>query len=440
MAPSPARRIGRPEEQSGLYLPHATVGRCGVLAGRAASHRMALAPRLTRMIITPRVRGFICTTAHPVGCDRLVGEAVDWMGAQPRYASEAVPHNVLVIGGSGGYGLASRIVAGFGLGARTLCLSFEKDPTDRTTGSAGWYNNRAFDRAAAARGLYARSIHADAFARDTKALVADTVRRDLGGVDLLVYSLAAPVRRDPDTGVVYRSAIKPIGRTVHIKTLRVDKGVVHDVDLAPATDEEVEATVKVMGGEDWEQWVAHLGGAGLLRPGFRTLAYTYIGSALTWPIYWEGTLGRAKEDLDRAAAAIRATLAGLSGDARVAVLKAVVTQASSAIPAIPLYASLLFKVMKERGLHEDTLQHVDRLFRTQVYGGPSHTDEAGRLRVDDRELREAVQAEVRRRWDLVTTDTIMELSDLAGFRRDFLRIFGFDVDGVDYDADVSPLD
>jgi enoyl-[acyl-carrier protein] reductase / trans-2-enoyl-CoA reductase (NAD+) len=392
------------------------------------------------MIIKPRIRGFICTTAHPKGCAALIDEQIRWVKAQPPIVGG--PKNVLVLGGSGGYGLASRIVAGFGAGARTLCLSFEKEPAEDRTGTAGWYNNRAFDRAAAADGLYARSLNADAFADDTKARIADIVRTDLGGIDLLVYSLAAPVRTDPKTGVLYRSAIKPVGRTVHIKTLNVEKGVVHEVDLAPASDEEIQSTVKVMGAEDWELWVEYLRERQLLNPGFKTVAYTYIGSELTWPIYWEGTLGKAKEDLDRAAAAMREVLAPLHGDARVAVLKAVVTQASSAIPVVPLYVSVLFKVMKELAVHEDGIRHIERLFRGHLYDGAAATqvDQVGRLRVDDRELREDVQAQVRERWEKVNTDNLMELSDLAGFRRDFLRIFGFEADGVDYQEDVSPLD
>jgi enoyl-[acyl-carrier protein] reductase/trans-2-enoyl-CoA reductase (NAD+) len=390
------------------------------------------------MIITPRVRGFICTTAHPIGCARLVRDQVDWVRSQPRIAASTSP-NVLVVGGSGGYGLASRSVAAFALRAKTLCLSFEKAPTAETTATAGWYNNHAFDRIAASDGLYARTVNADAFADETKTQIADLVRRDLGGIDLLIYSLASPVRRDPDSGTLFRSAIKPVGQPVHIKTLNVAKGVVHDVDLAPASEDEIHATVKVMGGEDWERWVTHLQREGLLRPGFRTLAYTYIGSALTWPIYWDGTLGKAKADLDRAAAELRRPL---GGDARVAVLKAVVTQASAAIPAIPLYASLLFKVMKERGVHEDCVQQIHRLFRTHLADGATSPtlDDAGRIRMDDWELDDAVQAEVRRRWDVVDTDSVMDLSDLTGFRRDFLRIFGFEAAGVDYGADISPLD
>jgi enoyl-[acyl-carrier protein] reductase / trans-2-enoyl-CoA reductase (NAD+) len=394
----------------------------------------------TPMLIKPRIRGFICTTAHPAGCAALVNEQIAL--AEDRGPIPGGPLRALVIGGSGGYGLSSRVVAAFGAGAKTLCLSFEKEPAADRTATAGWYNNLAFDRAAGARGLYSRSVNADAFSDETKAQVADVIRNDLGPIDLLVYSLASPTRTDPDTGVTYRSAIKPIGRSVHTKTLNVDKGVVHETDLAPASDEEIVATVKVMGGEDWERWIDRLQEQQLLASGFKTIAYTYIGSELTWPIYWRATLGKAKEDLDRAALGLRASLAPIGGDARVAVLKAVVTQASAAIPVVPLYVSLLFKVMKERGLHEGCLAHIDRLFRTRVYNGaqPSPVDAVGRLRADDWELREDVQAEVKKRWEQVDTSNIFDISDLAGFRQDFLRVFGFEARGVDYDADVSPLD
>lgn len=391
------------------------------------------------MVIRPRIRGFICTTAHPVGCATLVERYADWEQNRPR-ATDG-PGRVLIIGGSGGYGLASRIVTAFGYGAGTLCLSFEKEPEAEKTATAGWYNNAAFDRLAHAHGLYAKSLNGDAFTDATKETVAAAIEADLGQIDLLVYSLGAPVRTDPDTAVQYRSAIKPVGKPVHIKSLNVDKAIVSEVDLAPATDEEIAATVKVMGGEDWERWITHLQRRRLLGPRFRTVAYTYIGSKLTWPIYWDGTLGRAKEDLDRAAAGLRQTLRSSGGDACVAVLKGVVTQSSSAIPVVPLYMALLFKVMKANGTHEDCLRHIDRLFRDVLYGSKTaaHTDEKGRLRVDDLELREDIQAEIRRRWDLVTTENLPELGDLDGYSADFLKIFGFGVDGVDYDADVSPL-
>ena len=388
------------------------------------------------MIVKPRIRGFICTTAHPDGCAAHVREQIDYV--KGRGAIDAGVKNVLVIGASGGYGLASRIVSAFGCGAATLGVSCEKAPSESKTATAGWYNNIAFEEAAAADGLYARTLDGDAFSDDMKARVVDAIRADLGQVDLVVYSLASPVRPDPKTGELHRSVIKPLGDPVHIKTLNVDKGEVHEVDLEPATAEETRATVKVMGGEDWELWMSALKDAGVLAPGCRTMAFTYIGSELTWPIYWKGTLGKAKEDLDRAARAIRGELEALGGDARVATLKAIVSQASAAIPVVPLYASLLFKVMKEQGNHEDCIAHIYRLFAERLATGELNLDEEGRIRLDEIELSEPVQAEVRRRWPLVTTDNLEALADLPGFRADFLRIFGFGIDGVDYDADQDP--
>jgi enoyl-[acyl-carrier protein] reductase/trans-2-enoyl-CoA reductase (NAD+) len=272
-----------------------------------------------------------------------------------------------------------------------------------------------------------------------KARAIDVIRKHLGSIDLLVYSLASPVRQHPRNGKLYRSVIKPLGDTLRVRTLNVDKSEVVETDLAPATEEETQATVAVMGGEDWEFWIDALADAGVLAPGFKTLAYTYIGSELTWPIYWHATLGKAKEDLDRAALALRRKLAPVGGDARVAALKAVVTQASTAIPVVPLYVSLLFKVMKQRGRHEDLIEHIVRLFKTQVYGaGKQRLDESGRIRMDEVELSEPIQSEVKRRWPIVSTATLDELADLDGFRADFLRIFGFGLEGVDYDADLDP--
>jgi enoyl-[acyl-carrier protein] reductase / trans-2-enoyl-CoA reductase (NAD+) len=345
---------------------------------------------------------------------------------------------VLVLGASGGYGLASRIVAAFGGGADTLGVSFEKAPAENKTATAGWYNNIAFEEAAAAAGRYAKTLDGDAFSDQMKARVIETIREDLGQIDLMVYSLASPVRQHPKTGELFRSTIKPLGEPVHIKTLNVDRGEVHEVDLEPATDDETRSTVAVMGGEDWEFWVDALHRGGVLAPGFRTVAYTYIGSELTWPIYWKGTLGKAKEDLDRAAAAIRQRLHDSGGDARVATLKAIVSQASSAIPVVPLYASLLFRVMKEQGVHETCIEHIQRLFATQLSDGSMNLDGTGRIRLDDVELSDEVQNEVKRRWPLVTTGNLESLADLPGFRADFLRIFGFGIDGVDYDAEQDP--
>lgn len=386
------------------------------------------------MIVKPRVRGFICTTAHPTGCAAHVREQISRVSPLVNG-----PKKALVVGASAGYGLASRIVAAFGGGADTLGVSLEKAPTATRTASAGWYNNAAFEAAAAERGLYARTLDGDAFADETRARVVAEVREALGQIDLFVYSLAAPVRRHPRTGVTHRSVIKPVGETFHVKTLNQATGQVHEVALEPATDAEVADTVAVMGGEDWEFWAEALMAADVLAPGCKTVSYTYIGSELTWPIYWQATLGKAKEDLDRAAAAIRERLAPLGGDARVAVLKAVVTQASSAIPVVPLYFSLLFQAMKAQGTHEDCLAHINRLFRTGLYGGQApNLDSAGRLRMDDWELAPQVQAKVRERWPVVTTQNVAKLADLDGIREDFLKIFGFGMAGVNYEEHVSP--
>lgn len=387
------------------------------------------------MIVKPRARGFICTTAHPIGCAAAVAEQVSYVRSQP--SLEHGPKNVLVLGCSAGYGLASRVSSAFGAGAATLGVSFERAPTEKKTATAGWYNNRAFEVAARAEDLYAETLDGDAFSDEMKADVIERIRSEMGPIDLVVYSLAAPVRTDPVSGETFRSAIKPVGEVFHVKTLNVDKPEVHETDLEPANDAEIAATVKVMGGEDWERWMRALADADVLAPDCRTVSYTYIGSELTWPIYWHATLGKAKEDLDRAAGAISAAL-GREGAARVAVLKAIVSQASAAIPVVPLYVSILFRVMKEMGNHEEIWEHIHRMFATQLYGSEAVLDEVGRLRVDVPELSDAVQTEVKRRWPLVTTENLGELTDFVGFREDFFRIFGFGVAGVDYDAEVSP--
>lgn len=389
------------------------------------------------MIIKPRIRGFICTTAHPLGCAANVQRQIDY--AKAAGPIDAGVRNALVLGCSGGYGLASRILAGVGCGANTLGLSLEKPPTPGKTATAGWYNNAAFEAQAAALGVRAQTLDADAFADAAKDGAVEALRESFGPLDLLVYSLASPVRRHPRTGALHRSAIKPLGEPLRMKSLNVDKGEVVEVELAPGSEEEVANTIAVMGGEDWELWIDALDRAGLLAPGFRTLAFTYLGSELTRPIYRGGTLGKAKEDLDRAAAALRARLVPLGGVARVASLKGVVTQASSAIPVVPLYMSLLFKVMKEQAVHEGCIEHIHRLFATQLaVGAEQRLDEAGRIRVDDVELAESVQGEIQRRWPLVTTENLHELGDLAGFKADFLNIFGFGLRGVDYEADLDP--
>ena len=390
------------------------------------------------MIVKPRIRGFICTTAHPHGCAAHVNQQIDYVAANSDVGKGAFG-NVLVLGCSGGYGLASRIVAGFGCGAKTLGVSFEKSPTESKTASAGWYNNKAFEARAEQQGLYAKTLDGDAFSDAMRDQVMDTIKADLGQIDLVVYSLASPVRQHPKTDELHRSAIKPLGEVLEIKTVHVEKGEVSNVALEPATEQEIADTVTVMGGEDWEYWIDAMLANDLLAPNAKTVAYTYIGSELTWPIYWEGTLGKAKADLDRASGEIQRKLQAIEGDARVAVLKAIVSQASAAIPVVPLYAALLFQVMKEQGSHEECIEHIDRLFTSQLQSGSTvRLDDAGRIRVDDLELAEVVQTEVKRRWPLVDTDNLPELGDLAGFREDFLKIFGFGIQGVDYDAEVDP--
>lgn len=385
------------------------------------------------MIIEPRVRGFICTTAHPVGCAVNVREQISYvLGHGPIQDS---PKRVAVLGCSTGYGLASRIVTTFAGGAETIGVSLEREPTATRTGSAGWYNNRAFEIEAKKIGRTPLTLEGDAFSNELKDAFIERVREKFGQLDLLVYSMAAPVRTDPDTGVTYRSAIKPLGAPVEIKTLNTESGEVYETTIAPATEDEATATVAVMGGDDWKRWIDRLADAGVLAPGFRTLNYTYIGSELTWPIYWKGTLGRAKVDLDQKAEAIRKRLG--PDAARVVALKAVVTQASSAIPVVPLYGTVLFKVMKELGLHEGCIEQIDRLFRTRL-GKDAELDDEQRIRVDDWELSPKVQAEVLRRWPLLTTETLGELADLPEYKSQFLRLFGFGIGGVDYAQDIDP--
>mgnify|MGYP000632738196 FL=1 len=389
------------------------------------------------MIIKPRVRGFLCTTTHPVGCATNVRNQIDYVQQQGPLANG--PKRVLVIGASTGYGLASRITAAFGAGAATLGIFFEKEGTESKPGTAGWYNSAAFHSAAEAEGLYAKSINGDAFSDEVKQKAIATIREDMGQVDLVVYSLASPRRQHPVTGVVHNSTLKPIGKPTVQKGVNTDKQEVQDFHLEPATQEEIDNTVAVMGGEDWQMWMEALDAAGVLAAGAKTTAYTYIGEKMTWDIYWHGTIGAAKQDLDRRVEGIRERLAAHGGDARVSVLKAVVTQASAAIPAMPIYLAILFKVMKARGIHEGCIEQVDGLFRNALYNPAPELDEQGRLRADGKELDPAVQSEVAALWQKIDTDNLHELSDFQGYRREFLQLFGFEVDGVDYDADVNPL-
>ncbi len=406
------------------------------------------------MVIKPRVRGFICVTTHPVGCDAAVKQQIEYIQAQPKIQNG--PKRVLVLGASTGYGLAARITAAFGSGAATLGVFFERPGTESKPGTAGWYNSAAFHKYAGQAGLYAKSVNGDAFSDEVKDKVIELIRQDLGQVDQVVYSLAAPRRKHPKTGEVISSTLKPIGAPITLRGLDTDKEVITETTIEPATPEEIAGTVAVMGGEDWQMWIDALLAAGVLAEGATTTAFTYVGEEITQAIYWNGSIGAAKKDLDEKVKGIRAKLAPIGGDARVSVLKAVVTQASSAIPTMPLYLSLLFKVMKERGTHEGCIEQLDTLYDI-LYGGKEGgvaverlrhqlladgrtvelVDEAGRLRADYKEMAPDVQSEVVALWPQVTNENLYEISDLAGYKADFLRLFGFGVEGVDYEADVA---
>lgn len=388
------------------------------------------------MIIAPKIRGFICTTAHPDGCAAHVQEQIAYVKSKP--ALENAPKRVLVVGSSTGYGLASRIVPAFGAGAATIGVFFEKEGTDKKTGSAGWYNSAAFEEAAKAAGLYAKSFNGDAFSNEMKQQVIEAIKADLGQVDMIVYSLASPRRQDPNTGDVYKSVLKPTGETFTNKNLNTDKKEVETVSIDPANEDEITQTVKVMGGEDWKMWIDALSDAGVLADGFKTVAYSYIGPKLTWAIYTDGTIGRAKLDLEEKAKELNERFG--ANTALVSVNKALVTQASSAIPVVPLYISILYKVMKAKGLHEGCIEQIHRLFADH-YGSPTgpKLDDKGRVRIDDWEMREEVQAEVAKVWDVITTESIDAQSDFAGYQKEFLRLFGFGLAGIDYNAEAEPI-
>jgi enoyl-[acyl-carrier protein] reductase/trans-2-enoyl-CoA reductase (NAD+) len=386
------------------------------------------------MVISPKIRGFICTTAHPVGCARHVAEQIEWV--RQRGPIAGAPQRVLVVGSSTGYGLASRIAAAFGGGAATVGVFFERGAEEGRTATAGWYNSAAFENEARAAGLYARSFNGDAYGDALKEEVIAAIKADLGTVDLVIYSLASPRRTHPKTGEVFKSVLKPIGSSYTNKNLNTSNATVNEVTIGPASEEEIAHTTAVMGGEDWEMWIDALATAGVLAPGARTLAYSYIGPELTWPIYKNGTIGQAKEDLERAAKALTEKLSATGGEARISVNKALVTQASSAIPVVPLYISLLYKAMKADGTHEECIGQMDRLFRERLAN--PQADEAGRIRLDDWEMKPAIQSLVAERWQAVTTENLSELSDFAGYQAAFLRLFGFGLEGVDYEADCDP--
>lgn len=388
------------------------------------------------MVIKPKVRGFMCITTHPVGCEANVKSQIDYVKQQGKIANG--PRRVLVIGSSTGYGLASRISTAFGSQASTIGIFFEREGSERKPGTAGWYNSAAFHKFAEGEGLYARSINGDAFSDEIKAKTIDLIKQDLGQIDLVVYSLAAPRRQHPKTGEVFSSTLRPIGKSITGRSINTDKGLIEDYHFEAASQDEIDGTIAVMGGEDWQMWIEALDDAGVLADGAKTTAYTYIGEKITWDIYWQGTIGEAKKDLDKRVLDIRSRLEAKGGDARVSVLKAVVTQASSAIPAMPLYLALLFKVMKREGVHEGCIEQIDGLFRQSLFGGEPIVDENGRLRADGRELNPVIQRQVEALWDEVTTENLDDLSDFAGYKQEFLKLFGFGLEGVDYDADVDP--
>lgn len=388
------------------------------------------------MIIQPKTRGFICTTAHPAGCANQVSRQIEYVKAQPKIEG---PRNVLVIGASTGYGLASRIVSAFASGANTIGVYFDKAAEGARTASAGWYNSAAFEAASAEAGLKSYSVVGDAFSDEIKAKTIDLVRTELGQVDLVVYSVASPRRTHPKTGEVFSSVIKPLGETYSNKTVNFHSGEVTQATIEPATDDELRQTIAVMGGEDWQMWIDELQSAGVLAEGATTVAYSYIGPEITHAVYREGTIGAAKNDLEATAHRLHGQLASTGGRAYVSVNKALVTQSSSAIPVVPLYISALYKVMKEKGLHEGCIEQMYRLFSARLYGqGETLVDEKGLIRIDDWEMRPEIQAEVAKRWAELTTENVYELSDLEGYRREFFQLFGFETDGIDYEAEVNP--
>ena len=386
------------------------------------------------MIIKPRVRGFMCVTSHPSGCEQNVLNQIDYIKSQ---APILAPKRVLVIGSSTGYGLSARITAAFGAGASTLGVFFEKPGSDRKPGTAGWYNSAAFHKQAENDGLYAKSINGDAFSDAVKQRVIETIAKDLGQIDLVIYSLAAPRRQHPKTGEIFNSTLKPVGKSITMRGINTDKEVIQEFSLEAASDQEISDTVSVMGGEDWQMWMDALSDADVLAPGAKTTAFTYIGEKMTWDLYWDGTIGQAKKDLDNKVLSIREKLALSAGDARVSVLKAVVTQSSSAIPIMPLYLSMLFKEMKIDGSHEGCIEQLYRLFTEGLYSDNPRLDGEGRLRMDEREMRADVQAKVAESWAKISTENLNQLTDFSGYKHEFLSLFGFGVAGVDYDQEVD---
>lgn len=389
------------------------------------------------MIIEPRMRGFICLTAHPDGCEQNVKNQIEYIKSKGVINGAK---KVLVIGASTGFGLASRISSAFGSNASTIGVFFEKPPTEGKTASPGWYNSAAFEKEAHKAGLYAKSINGDAFSDEVKKQVIDMIKADLGQIDLVIYSLASPVRMDPKTGVLHRSTLKPIGDKFTNKTVDFHSGKVSEISIESAQGDDIENTVKVMGGEDWSMWMDALKAENLLAEGATTVAYSYIGPSLTEAVYRKGTIGRAKDHLEATAFTITDSLADIKGKAYVSVNKALVTQASSAIPVIPLYISLLYKIMKEEGIHEGCIEQIQRLYADRLFSGKEiATDDKGRIRIDDWEMRPDVQEKIAKLWQEATTENLAEIGDLDGYRSDFHNLFGFGFNGVDYKAEANEM-
>lgn len=389
------------------------------------------------MIIEPRMRGFICTTSHPDGCAQNVKNQIAYIKSKGAIDGAK---KVLIIGASTGFGLASRITSAFGSNAATIGVFFEKEPAEGKTASPGWYNSAAFETEAHKAGIYAKSINGDAFSNEIKKQTLDLIKADLGQVDLVIYSLASPVRMNPETGVLHRSVLKPIGDVFTNKTVDFHSGKVSEISIQPSGEGDIENTVAVMGGEDWSMWIDALQAENLLAPGATTVAYSYIGPSLTEAVYRKGTIGRAKDHLEATAFAITEKLANINGKAFVSVNKALVTQASSAIPVIPLYISLLYKIMKEEGIHEGCIEQIQRLYQDRLYAGTEvPVDEKGRIRIDDLEMRADVQEKVAKLWNVAVTENLAEIGDLEGYRKDFYNLFGFDVEGVDYNTETNEV-
>ncbi|MCL2209810.1 MAG: trans-2-enoyl-CoA reductase family protein [Treponema sp.] len=398
------------------------------------------------MVIKPMVRNNICLNAHPIGCAVSVKNQIEYVKNNLTATEGITPKLALIIGCSSGYGLASRIAAAFGYGAVTVGVSREKEPSEKHTGTPGFYNNEAFDREAQKAGLVSVSLNGDAFSDENKSETCRAAKQAASKagipakVDLVVYSLASPVRTDPKTGIMHKSVIKPIGKAFSGKTLNVMDGTFSVAEAEPAVDEEIANTVKVMGGEDWQLWMDALDSEGLLSPKTKAVAYTYIGPELSWAIYKNGTIGKAKEDLERACREINEKLKNKINGAWVSVNKALVTRSSAVIPIIPFYVSSLFKVMKEKGLHEGCIEQIMRLYRERLYtGGAVPVDSENRIRIDDWEMSDEVQIAVNERMKTVTSENVFTETDVYGFKHDFLEAHGFDVEGVDYNVDVNLL-